>query len=377
MAVTNLHVLKYAQTAVAKSLDQGVTYSVARVEGFSRRRDVCLIRLATSACQSAGAPDYGPPCGLPARTSLSLAVGDEIYVAGTPKGLEGTFSKGMVTGLRSEPSLVQIDAPVSPGSSGGPLLNGAAEVIGVVVSTLVGGQNLNFAVPIDDLSSLGERSVNVREAGGIAVYDKESEGLQGNVRSVKTSYREFGFDRNSGKYYEEPAKTELLEEYDTRGNKAKLEIRDLNTGKVNALCWVFDADDLLAATGGCDSVSPVQKTSVVSRMSRLFGDQVEVPLGPGSSMTSRYSARGLTEELTLDSPAAFTRTLYSYTSERRISEVREFERGGELRGIRRIVYQNDPTGNWVLSNETWFSPKYERLGWTPSARTYREFRYYE
>lgn len=68
---------------------------------------------------------------------------------GNPQGLEGTFSQGIVSSIREvgADKLLQITAPISPGSSGGPLLNGKGEVIGVSVATFRGGQNLNFAIP--------------------------------------------------------------------------------------------------------------------------------------------------------------------------------------------------------------------------------------
>jgi hypothetical protein len=75
---------------------------------------------------------------------------------GNPQGLEGTFSQGIVSGIREVGAdrLLQITAPISPGSSGGPVLNAKGEVIGVSVATFRGGQNLNFAIPSDYLKTL-------------------------------------------------------------------------------------------------------------------------------------------------------------------------------------------------------------------------------
>ncbi len=78
-------------------------------------------------------------------------VGDDIFVIGNPKGLEGTFSKGSITGVRSNENLIQFDAPISSGSSGGPVLNSNGKVIGLATLTLKDSQNLNFAVPISAL----------------------------------------------------------------------------------------------------------------------------------------------------------------------------------------------------------------------------------
>lgn len=92
-----------------------------------------------------------PP--LPLDTVRRLAVGDDIYVAGNPEGLEGTFTRGIVSGLRSDGGLLQIDAPVSPGSSGGPVVDSYGHVIGLTVSSIREGQNLNFAIPAPLLAS--------------------------------------------------------------------------------------------------------------------------------------------------------------------------------------------------------------------------------
>src|SRR6516225_1013196 len=81
--------------------------------------------------------------------SDAVQVGDSVYAVGNPEGLEGTFSQGIVSGIRESGGdrLLQITAPISPGSSGGPVLNEKGEVIGVSVATFRDGQNLNFAVP--------------------------------------------------------------------------------------------------------------------------------------------------------------------------------------------------------------------------------------
>jgi hypothetical protein len=66
-------------------------------------------------------------------------------------GLEDTVSNGLVSGRRKDDAgveILQVSAPISPGSSGGPIINDRGEVIGIAEQVLVQGQNLNFAVPI-------------------------------------------------------------------------------------------------------------------------------------------------------------------------------------------------------------------------------------
>jgi S1-C subfamily serine protease len=76
-------------------------------------------------------------------------VGEAAYTIGNPKGLEGTFSTGVLSNfhkLDTETYLLQFTASASPGNSGGPLLNDKGEVIGIVSSQFNEGQNLNFAI---------------------------------------------------------------------------------------------------------------------------------------------------------------------------------------------------------------------------------------
>jgi Trypsin-like peptidase domain/Tetratricopeptide repeat len=88
--------------------------------------------------------------------SLPLAVpavrqGQKVYAMGHPEGLEFTVSDGIVSAIREFGAyrLIQTTAPISHGSSGGPLLDTAGRVVGMTTLTLKEGQNLNFAVPAD------------------------------------------------------------------------------------------------------------------------------------------------------------------------------------------------------------------------------------
>ena len=138
VVVTNLHVMKRASEATVKSISDGVSYKVDLVLEFALNHDLCALNV----------PDAkGVP--LPTTSANLSSVGDEILVAGNPEGLEASFSKGIVSAVRKDSGLFQIDAPISPGSSGGPVVNQRGEVIGVASSSMVEGQNLNFAVPID------------------------------------------------------------------------------------------------------------------------------------------------------------------------------------------------------------------------------------
>jgi S1-C subfamily serine protease len=137
LLVTNRHVIEGA-TALRVQLASGEIYDRVLFVSEDERRDIVVLRI--------------PGVGL---TPLKIAddreiqVGDPVYVVGNPLGLEGTFSDGLVSARRTLDGvvLIQITAPISPGSSGGPVLDTRGRVIGVATLSMREGQNLNLAVP--------------------------------------------------------------------------------------------------------------------------------------------------------------------------------------------------------------------------------------
>jgi tetratricopeptide (TPR) repeat protein len=97
-------------------------------------------------------------------------------VYGSPLGLENTVSDGIVSAIRDIPDygrIIQITAPISPGSSGSPVLNMQGEVIGIASFQMVEGQNLNFAIPSEKITSLiltEENKISITEE----VFGQES-----------------------------------------------------------------------------------------------------------------------------------------------------------------------------------------------------------
>src|ERR1700686_1259909 len=177
LVATNLHVLTRASQASIKVLTSGATYQVVEVVGINMRRDLCVLRVDDTSTAS-----------LTLNFSDKPAVGDDVYVAGNPKGLEGSFSRGIVSGIRTDAGLIQMDAPISPGSSGGPVVNGRAEVVGIAVSSVVGGQNLNFAVPVEYLASLRLNfRVPIVVAGAFSLKDREKDKLKGLVQRLSVT----------------------------------------------------------------------------------------------------------------------------------------------------------------------------------------------
>ena len=146
LIATNFHVIEGASQGTAKRVGQQTEYTIEGFIEIDKKHDLAILQVS--------APGIQP---LPLGDSDMAEIGDTVYVAGNPKGyLEGTFSDGIISGIRknSTEKQIQMTAPISPGSSGGPVLNGTGEVIGVSAMTIEGGQNLNFAIPSNYLKSL-------------------------------------------------------------------------------------------------------------------------------------------------------------------------------------------------------------------------------
>lgn len=113
-----------------------------------------------------------------------IEVGAKIYTIGNPRGLEGTISDGILSGKRNNNGIeyLQITAPISPGNSGGPVLNDKGEVIGVATFAYKNSQNLNFAVPVSyiekciDIDSIQHKkhtiSMSDNDAVSVVIYSK-------------------------------------------------------------------------------------------------------------------------------------------------------------------------------------------------------------
>jgi len=167
VVATNLHVIEGAGRGYAKLADQKTKFDVRGVVASDPARD--LVLLAVEGLKATP---------LTVGDSAKVAVGDEVYAMGNPRGLEGTFSAGIVSSIRKvgTDSLLQVTAPISPGSSGGPVVNSKGEVVGVAVATFKGGQNLNFAIPSQYLSAMIpsiKDAVALPEAGKALKGNKE------------------------------------------------------------------------------------------------------------------------------------------------------------------------------------------------------------
>ncbi len=151
--LTSLHVVASADTIQVTFADG--TQSNAEVAIRQPVNDIAVLRADNPPAQIVPATLGNPN---------SLRPGDEAYAVGNPFGLYGSMSAGVVSGLgrsfqpvgsdQELKNLIQIDAAVNPGNSGGPLLNRYGQVVGIVVGILNPTDQrafigIGFAVPID------------------------------------------------------------------------------------------------------------------------------------------------------------------------------------------------------------------------------------
>ena len=151
LIVSNWHVVKGAFAGYVKFVGNETTYNIEGIAASNTDQDLVVLRVS----------GVGKPLLL--GNSSTVQIGEPIYVTGNPKGWTGTFSEGIISSIRMLPKgeRIQITAPTSPGSSGGPLLNNKGEIIGVIYArhSAIDAENLNLAIPINYLKELLKQKV--------------------------------------------------------------------------------------------------------------------------------------------------------------------------------------------------------------------------
>jgi tetratricopeptide (TPR) repeat protein len=144
--VTNRHVIDNAYRAEVHS-SNGNIYPVKGVVAVDAEADIALLKVEMP-------PGQVRPLLL---GKTSPQEGESVVVIGNPFGLEGSVTNGIVSAVRDIPTfgrIIQITAPISPGSSGSPVVNMEGQVIGVATLQITGGQSINFAIPSERISQL-------------------------------------------------------------------------------------------------------------------------------------------------------------------------------------------------------------------------------
>jgi TPR repeat protein len=151
LIVTNSHVFSAGGLGLVGKIGSDQPLPIKQVVLRDRQDDIVLL--------------YVPGLNLPPLPidPSEPVVGDTVYAMGNPEGMMGTFSEGIVSALRDSKGshLIQITAPISHGSSGGPVFNVYGQVIGISKSIWASGQNLNFAVPASEIDVLLKRARSI------------------------------------------------------------------------------------------------------------------------------------------------------------------------------------------------------------------------
>lgn len=186
--VTNLHVIEGAKYGYILENGSSKKHNITGYYQIDRFNDLAVLSAPTLVASPITISSKNQP-----------EIGERIYAIGNPKGLSGTISEGIVSGIRDldNKTLIQITAPISPGSSGGPVLNNKGEVIGVAVGTLSSGQNLNFAIPISILLNLRKNStssvtpLNISKGTTLPKTDKKEVNVKDAVIIRNIEYKNF------------------------------------------------------------------------------------------------------------------------------------------------------------------------------------------
>lgn len=147
--VTNYHIIENANEIKVIHAN-GKESNIKYVSHISKKKDIVILTLYKA--------------GSPLKISNKIpAIGERVLTIGNPRGLENTLSTGIISGIRKVDgiTLLQTTTPISPGSSGGPLMTTNGKVVGVTTFYLKESQNVNFAVSTVDLSSLKISNRNI------------------------------------------------------------------------------------------------------------------------------------------------------------------------------------------------------------------------
>ena len=165
--ITNCHIVSDAdEVAVRQAADtrRRETYRLkAELVARNEERDLCLLFV-----EEISEPPAAPPAIL--GSAQTVSVGEDVYAIGAPRGMELSLSRGIVSQLRGDygkraAPLIQTDAAISPGSSGGGLFNGQGELIGITTFKFSGGgsEGLSFALPVEWVKEIVKSSIAARQ----------------------------------------------------------------------------------------------------------------------------------------------------------------------------------------------------------------------
>lgn len=183
--VTNYHVIDEAY--FAKVYIEQNSYDVVSVLAYDIEKDLAVLKINATNLKTLKI-NYSAP-----------ATGSTIFALGSSRGLTSTFSSGIVTSSSREidgVNYIQHDAAISNGNSGGPLINGNGEIIGINTLTIKDSQNLNFAISTIELNSLSfSTPLSLAQ-----VYEKENDAFT-KLANFIVKNGEYDYEDNNYYYF--------------------------------------------------------------------------------------------------------------------------------------------------------------------------------
>lgn len=182
--VTNYHVIAGAHSLKVK-LYSGEVLDVVAVKGYSVTEDIAILKV-----------DLTGNSYLQLSTA-SVKTGDPVYTLGSPLGVDSVFTSGIISNPLKNvngKNMIVFTAPISSGSSGGPLVNARGEVIGINNQVADNGQNLNFALLVNAIE-------RVDVSADKTVYEVYTECLKVSGVNALTYYVMLNYDRRVGNRY--------------------------------------------------------------------------------------------------------------------------------------------------------------------------------
>ncbi|MFP4457501.1 MAG: stalk domain-containing protein [Clostridia bacterium] len=173
---TNYHVIEDAEFIKVEFDDRSFYTEEIKVIGYNKELDLAALSIANMTIS-----------GLQLGDSEGISVGQSVYAIGSPGGVINTVSSGVISAIRNQ--MIQITAPISPGSSGGVLIDEYGDVIGVTSLGIIDKENVGYAIPINLFKSM-DKDANL----SLSEFRDASDSLENN-ESEEANYKNLAMAR--------------------------------------------------------------------------------------------------------------------------------------------------------------------------------------
>ena len=259
LIATNVHVLEGCSSAFVLVNGNEKKYSVKGYVAIDKNNDLVILKVQGL---------YGDKLEL--NSDDMPEIGERVFAVGNPKGLNGTFSEGVVSGIRevSSNQILQITAPISPGSSGGPILNSKSKVIGVSFASFTSGQNINFAIPVKYLTKLKEIKSELTPLSNLIKNSKSSQVNQlGKNIKEGVVIRQIQLDYHNSPWGEESSARSGIRSFSILNNTSYA-ISD-----VKILFMSFDIEGVLVDSEEYIVQEEYEKTYIKPNLAKVIAEQ--------------------------------------------------------------------------------------------------------